>query len=84
MDSVKIQSDCNHNMVKWLGFWDGKDIKTGKPIGGPIARCKECNKELRLSWTEWNKIPEQNREGSDKIKKMEDNIRARSNKNSGN
>jgi len=64
MDSSKTQSNCNHNMVKWRGFWDGKD--------------------LYLSWTEWNQIPEQNREESDKIKKMENTMRARPNKASSN
>lgn len=69
---TKNSANCSHLMVKWAGFWDGKDKISGEPTGGPKAICKECGQELFLTWPEWEKIPEQNREGSDKIKKMND------------
>jgi hypothetical protein len=57
------QDLCKHPSLKEFGSWDGKEIKTGKLIGGPMVRCKQCGKKQNLTWEEWNKIPLSNREG---------------------
>lgn len=60
---TKNKADCSHAMVKRDGLWDGINEISKERIGGPVAFCKECGKKLYLSQEEWNKIPEQNREG---------------------
>lgn len=50
------KKNCQH--IKWVrtGLWDGKDLKTGEPTGGPMIRCAECGLEKKVTYPEWGQI----------------------------
>ena len=45
--------NCEHKKWWRSGEWDGEDLKTGEPIGGPIVECVDCGLEKNITYTDW-------------------------------
>jgi len=52
----KIKKNCNHSRLELVDFWSGDKPQNG----GPVVLCLICDKTIKFTWREWEKIPKEN------------------------
>ena len=50
------KQNCEHKFWENIGEWDGEDLKTGEPNGGPIIKCMACGLEKNATYSDWSQI----------------------------
>lgn len=61
------KNTCEHKMWRRTGLWDGKNMTTGEPTGGPMIMCVDCGLTKNVTYPEWGQIKE---DGKAEIKKL--------------
>jgi len=50
------KQNCEHKVWRRTGEWDGENIKTGQPTGGPMIECAGCGLKKNATYEECAKI----------------------------
>lgn len=49
------KGECEHVNFEREGLWDGKS-ETGKPVGGPVIKCLDCDQKIHMTWEVFKSI----------------------------